>query len=261
MELRPLRRPRWGPRCRHDLGAVGCRADQAAVRAEQPSGQTGGRAGQGGARDQGQARRDRRRHVRRRRRVRVLRIRRADRGRRARARHAVTAWLAALIVAVGAGGGRRRPRAAGQEQGGAGDPAGARAGDREREGGCAMGEDPGTVGAPVEAAKDPEQIREEIEATRRELGDTVEALAAKADVKAHVQRAGRAHQGVAAEPGRARGGGGRGRRGLRRLAGEEAALRMGAAAGAALRSDRDSPQREPPLELLLDRAAPCRSGP
>jgi|HubBroStandDraft_6_1064221.scaffolds.fasta_scaffold762612_2 hypothetical protein len=49
-----------------------------------------------------------------------------------------------------------------------------------------MGEDPSTVGTPVEAAKDPEQIREEIEATRRELGDTVEALAAKADVKAHV---------------------------------------------------------------------------
>jgi hypothetical protein len=48
-----------------------------------------------------------------------------------------------------------------------------------------MGEDPGTVGAPVEGSNDPEQIREEIEATRRELGDTVEALAAKTDVKAH----------------------------------------------------------------------------
>ncbi len=50
-----------------------------------------------------------------------------------------------------------------------------------------MGEEPGTVGAPVEGSKDPEQIREEIEATRRELGDTVEALAAKTDVKAHVR--------------------------------------------------------------------------
>lgn len=49
-----------------------------------------------------------------------------------------------------------------------------------------MGEEPGTVGSPLEAAKDPAQIREEIEATRRELGDTVEALAAKTDVKAHV---------------------------------------------------------------------------
>lgn len=37
-------------------------------------------------------------------------------------------------------------------------------------------------------AKHPEQIREEIEATRQELGDTVEALAAKADVKAQVGR-------------------------------------------------------------------------
>jgi len=51
-----------------------------------------------------------------------------------------------------------------------------------------MGEEPGTVGAPVKGPKDPEQIREEIEATRRELGDTVEALAAKTDVKAHVRR-------------------------------------------------------------------------
>ena len=51
-----------------------------------------------------------------------------------------------------------------------------------------MGEEPGTVGAPVEGSKDPEQIRDEIEATRRELGDTVEALAAKTDVKSHVRK-------------------------------------------------------------------------
>ena len=50
-----------------------------------------------------------------------------------------------------------------------------------------MGEEPGTVGAPLDAPKNPEQIREEIEATRRELGDTVEALAAKTDVKAHAR--------------------------------------------------------------------------
>jgi Protein of unknown function (DUF3618) len=37
-------------------------------------------------------------------------------------------------------------------------------------------------------AKDPEQIQREIEETRRELGDTVEALAAKADVKAQAHR-------------------------------------------------------------------------
>jgi len=51
-----------------------------------------------------------------------------------------------------------------------------------------MGEDPGTVGAPVAAASDPEQIRRQIEATRRDLGDTIEALAAKTDVKAHVRK-------------------------------------------------------------------------
>ena len=51
-----------------------------------------------------------------------------------------------------------------------------------------MGEDQGTAGAPVTVGetKDPDQIRDEIEATRRELGDTVEALAYKADVKARV---------------------------------------------------------------------------
>ncbi|HEV7861387.1 MAG TPA: DUF3618 domain-containing protein [Acidimicrobiia bacterium] len=35
-------------------------------------------------------------------------------------------------------------------------------------------------------ATDPEEIRAEIEATRDELGETVEALAAKADIKARV---------------------------------------------------------------------------
>ena len=50
-----------------------------------------------------------------------------------------------------------------------------------------MGQDEGTAGAPVTEAKDPEQLREEIEETRRELGDTVEALAAKADVKSRAR--------------------------------------------------------------------------
>jgi ElaB/YqjD/DUF883 family membrane-anchored ribosome-binding protein len=43
---------------------------------------------------------------------------------------------------------------------------------------------------PVNAAaekKSPEQIRAEIDATREELGDTVEALAAKTDVKAQAK--------------------------------------------------------------------------
>ena len=51
-----------------------------------------------------------------------------------------------------------------------------------------MGQEPGTTGAPVTDPKNPDQIRAEIEATRRELGDTVEALAAKTDVKAHARK-------------------------------------------------------------------------
>lgn len=47
-----------------------------------------------------------------------------------------------------------------------------------------MGEEQGPVGTPLTGDRDPEQIRQEIEATRLELGDTIEALAAKADVKA-----------------------------------------------------------------------------
>jgi hypothetical protein len=35
--------------------------------------------------------------------------------------------------------------------------------------------------------REPEQLREEIQATREELGETVEALADKADVKAHAK--------------------------------------------------------------------------
>jgi ElaB/YqjD/DUF883 family membrane-anchored ribosome-binding protein len=99
---------------------------------------------------------------------------------------AVTAWLAALIIAAVFAAIAGVLALQGKTQGAAGDPAGARGGDRER-GGRAMGQDPGTAGTPVTEAKDPEQIREEIEETRRELGDTVEALAAKADVKARVR--------------------------------------------------------------------------
>ncbi len=51
-----------------------------------------------------------------------------------------------------------------------------------------MGQDEGAARASaVTESKDPEQIREEIETTRQELGDTVEALAAKADVKGRVR--------------------------------------------------------------------------
>ncbi|HEY2007025.1 MAG TPA: DUF3618 domain-containing protein [Solirubrobacteraceae bacterium] len=48
---------------------------------------------------------------------------------------------------------------------------------------------------PAEEPRSPEEIRAEIEATRAELGDTVEALAAKTDVKAQAaQRVGAAKE-------------------------------------------------------------------
>lgn len=50
-----------------------------------------------------------------------------------------------------------------------------------------MGEDPSTGSAEVTGARDPEQIQSEIEQTREELGDTIEALAAKTDVKAQAK--------------------------------------------------------------------------
>jgi hypothetical protein len=49
-------------------------------------------------------------------------------------------------------------------------------------------EDARTAGTPVETEpRSPEQIRSDIEATRAEVGDTVEALAAKTDVKARAR--------------------------------------------------------------------------
>jgi len=53
-----------------------------------------------------------------------------------------------------------------------------------------MGQDPGEVGAQQlddDSQKSPEQLRAEIEETREDLGDTVEALAAKTDVKARAR--------------------------------------------------------------------------
>ncbi|HWK29529.1 MAG TPA: DUF3618 domain-containing protein [Solirubrobacter sp.] len=47
-----------------------------------------------------------------------------------------------------------------------------------------MDEDTRAAGPPVTAEeRSPEQIREDIDRTRRDLGDTVEALASKTDVK------------------------------------------------------------------------------
>jgi ElaB/YqjD/DUF883 family membrane-anchored ribosome-binding protein len=63
-------------------------------------------------------------------------------------------------------------------------------GDRERaaEEAAAVSGDHEQARAPDQPrADDPEEIREGIEQTREELGDTVEALAHKADVKAQVQ--------------------------------------------------------------------------
>ena len=51
-----------------------------------------------------------------------------------------------------------------------------------------MGQDPGTGSAEVTGAPDSEQLQREIEETREQLGDTVEALAQKADVKAHARQ-------------------------------------------------------------------------
>ena len=50
-----------------------------------------------------------------------------------------------------------------------------------------MDEDTGTGGSAVSGDNDPEQIRADIEATREQLGDTVEALTAKTDVKAQAK--------------------------------------------------------------------------
>lgn len=51
-----------------------------------------------------------------------------------------------------------------------------------------MDGEPREGGQAVSAGSDPDQIRDQIEATREELGDTVEALAAKADVKAQAKQ-------------------------------------------------------------------------
>ena len=51
-----------------------------------------------------------------------------------------------------------------------------------------MGEDQSPGGSEVSGAEDPDQLQREIEATREELGDTVEALTAKTDVKAQAKQ-------------------------------------------------------------------------
>ncbi|MDX6673047.1 MAG: hypothetical protein QOH11_465 [Solirubrobacteraceae bacterium] len=52
-----------------------------------------------------------------------------------------------------------------------------------------MGKDPSEGRPPVsESERGPEEIREDIEATRRDMGDTVGELAEKTDVKAQAKR-------------------------------------------------------------------------
>lgn len=50
-----------------------------------------------------------------------------------------------------------------------------------------MGQDPSPGRATMSEPRDPEELRAEIEETRRELGDTVAALSAKTDVKAQAR--------------------------------------------------------------------------
>lgn len=60
-----------------------------------------------------------------------------------------------------------------------------------------QGQDPGAGAEPADAQKSPEELRSEIADTREDLGETVEQLAAKADVKT------RAHEAVQGAKGRA----------------------------------------------------------
>jgi len=69
---------------------------------------------------------------------------------------------------------------------GAGDPALTGSNDQAVTGGSDQAVTP-TSDRPVTSG-DPEEIRREIEATREELGDTVAALAAKADVKSQAKQ-------------------------------------------------------------------------
>ncbi|TMK40672.1 MAG: DUF3618 domain-containing protein [Actinobacteria bacterium] len=50
-----------------------------------------------------------------------------------------------------------------------------------------MGQDPGADSTTVTEPRGPEEIRQDIQSTRHELGDTVAALAYKADVKARTR--------------------------------------------------------------------------
>ena len=51
-----------------------------------------------------------------------------------------------------------------------------------------MGKDPRPASSPLDESREPDEIRQDIEASREELGDTAAALAQKADVKAQAKQ-------------------------------------------------------------------------
>lgn len=110
----------------------------------------------------------------------------------------ITGWLAGLIVAVIygaiAGGlalqGKRKVKARAPpvpEQAVQSVNARSSVNQATRQGGPAMTADVPGNGADAGETKSPEQIRADIEQTREQLGDTVEALAEKTDVKAQAK--------------------------------------------------------------------------
>lgn len=81
-------------------------------------------------------------------------------------------------------GGRRRSRSA-QNAAGPGDVPGTE--PQETAPAAGAGQDIATGTAAPASPKDPQELRLQIDQTREQLGETVEALAAKADVKARAQ--------------------------------------------------------------------------
>src|SRR4051812_5874139 len=164
--------------------AIALRADQAAHGAELGACAKGDRARQGRARAEGQATRDRRGRVRRRRPLRALRAgcpnRHCDPG--ACDRSGCLARRSAGGHGLRSGRGSPGTRRQKEDRGGNAPRSGA--GDRNdedrrrvhqaaREGGTAV----------TEEQRSPEEIREDIEETREQLGDTAAAVAQKTDVK------------------------------------------------------------------------------
>ena len=90
-------------------------------------------------------------------------------------------WIAAAAVGAGLLLDRRHPGAHRQEGDRGGQAAEARAGDRERAARRRDREGEGQVMSETAPQQTPEEIRREIERTRRELGETVDALSHKAE--------------------------------------------------------------------------------